>query len=1227
MAIDLSGNLYIATSESTGAFGGTIRKISPGGVISTLAGTAGRRTPPAGINTRDGTGPAATFGSIDAIAVSDNGIIFVSEERAIRRVTPEGVVTTVLAANAPNASIFRGLAVAKSGELIVSDYSKHAIYRMDPFTGAIALIAGGNQGGRINSYTDDFTGDGAAAKFSFPHGISIDHGKSLIYVADWGNSCVRTVTFAGKTGVLYPEVQFGTFANPSWVSVDANGTAYFGSGSSYGDRIFWGSSNLPLAKLDLTYPDEYLRQGSRLGFDYRFKNFVIGKTGDIYIADAGNHVILKGRLSSEPVPTVFIPGIAGSELVEETAEGRQRTLWPTVSPDNLSALALRIGIINGQLILPRNIKAVDIVQSFVPLLKTPIHIYKPFIDYFTDAGYVYHDIKNSTTGFNLISVEPGKPKPTLFPFPYDWRLGNAGHINALARYIQAISEFHGGKKVNLIAHSMGGMVARRYLIEHGATYVDKMITVGTPFLGTPMAVERIFNGDFYNNAVDWWANDTILDILPTFPSVYELLPSTTYLNGIQQMGDYVFYDKSTERPLNQNEFRALIDERIMSARVRLTGTAPGSGLVPIFKGKPYEYNDEFHGFRNAAGMSQDDASRDNRDFQHLLIHGRRLPQDTAGAPVKFRGRTRADSLGREYPDVEVIRGAGDHVVAEYSAIRFGVNSPRTQINTLSGFRPIDLVVAGVGADDAEHTGMMASTDALYWMKSFLETGATPLLSREGSEALAENAPRVTTVVEILGTGFSRVRDSKGNENLKLSDVAAARVPGVNIVYNSSQRMMSATFDSNKSLTFEGDNLADHIELDVTEYDSTNVIKARRRFRIDTGLRKWRMVYSGTTLAPDFRLDRNADDVFSDAEVIKPNVSITAGVVDVEPPTISAVQKRVANSIEVTLSSTDNSGSSTIYYNIGGLPKVKYANPFNVQVLPQLDLRAFAEDAAGNISRVLTARVGDNLESQARLTNLSVRTSAGNGDQSLIVGFSISSPGTKKVLIRSVGPGLSQFGVSGFLPDPQVKLYSSDKLIGENNDWVDDAAIANTFTKLGAFALPASSRDAALFLDLGSGSYTAVTNGTGASTGVVLVEAYEADGSLAPARLTNVSARNHVGTGENILIVGINISGSSAKNLLIRAIGPSLAAFGVTGTLSDPRLRIFSGTQLLNENDNWGGTASLTSAFGSVGAFSLSKEDSRDSAMILALHPGSYTIQVDGINSATGIALAEIYELP
>lgn len=253
---------------------------------------------------------------------------------------------------------------------------------------------------------------------------------------------------------------------------------------------------------------------------------------------------------------------------------------------------------------------------------------------------------------------------------------------------------------------------------------------------------------------------------------------------------------------------------------------------------------------------------------------------------------------------------------------------------------------------------------------------------------------------------------------------------------------------------------------------------------------------------------------------------------------------------------------------------------------------------------------------SQLANLSVRTSLA-ASQTLIVGFATNA--AKNILVRAIGPSLANFGItSGFHPDPRIEVYNGSTLTTQNDDWT--ASLNTVFASVGAFALAAGARDAALQASL-AGPHTAQILGAGA--GIVLVEVYDA--GTGTARLANVSARNHVGTGDNILIAGLVIGGTAAKTLLIRGVGPTLAGFGVEGALVDPKLEIFNSANVrVAENDNW--SASIGSVFSSVGAFGLGA-GSRDAALLITLPPGLYTAQLSGVANGTGEALVEVYEVP
>jgi sugar lactone lactonase YvrE len=278
----------------------------------------------------------------------------------------------------------------------------------------------------------------------------------------------------------------------------------------------------------------------------------------------------------------------------------------------------------------------------------------------------------------------------------------------------------------------------------------------------------------------------------------------------------------------------------------------------------------------------------------------------------------------------------------------------------------------------------------------------------------------------------------------------------------------------------------------------------------------------------------------------------------------------------------------------------------------------------------------------RLVNLSsrLRVTGGDASRSVVAGFVVTGAASKQILIRAVGPGLAGFGVREALAQPVLVLRdSTGKTVAENDGWKNSSDINLAGDRVGAFKLNNGSRDAALLVTLAPGAYTAQVTANG--NGIVLVEVYDtvSGTELSTEQIVNISTRGFVGTGDDVLVAGFVVTGGAPKRVLIRGIGPALAAFGVPGVLQDPVLRLYSagGNTPIAQNDNWetaqpiGATvpataAQITAASTSTGAFPLSA-GGKDAAIIVSLNPGNYSAVVSGLNNGTGAGLVEVYELP
>ncbi len=254
---------------------------------------------------------------------------------------------------------------------------------------------------------------------------------------------------------------------------------------------------------------------------------------------------------------------------------------------------------------------------------------------------------------------------------------------------------------------------------------------------------------------------------------------------------------------------------------------------------------------------------------------------------------------------------------------------------------------------------------------------------------------------------------------------------------------------------------------------------------------------------------------------------------------------------------------------------------------------------------------------AQPLNISTRMNVLAGDNALIAGFIVTGPSgsTKKVLVRGIGPSLANFGVPGTISDPLLELHKPDGSVVTNDNWQegDTSQIPNGFA-------PGDPRESVIVATLAPGNYTAVLKGAHGETGVGLAEVYDLD-STSAAQLANISTRGFVNTGDNVMIGGFIVGGSEPTKVLVRAIGPSLAAFGVQGALPATTLELHDANGAVISNEGWRNTQEAE-----ITATTIPPSNDNEAAILATLTPGNYTAVVRGKNNTTGIGLVEAYNL-
>ncbi|MEY2489630.1 MAG: hypothetical protein QOC70_1572 [Verrucomicrobiota bacterium] len=258
-------------------------------------------------------------------------------------------------------------------------------------------------------------------------------------------------------------------------------------------------------------------------------------------------------------------------------------------------------------------------------------------------------------------------------------------------------------------------------------------------------------------------------------------------------------------------------------------------------------------------------------------------------------------------------------------------------------------------------------------------------------------------------------------------------------------------------------------------------------------------------------------------------------------------------------------------------------------------------------------------SPAAVIELSTRMRVQTGDNVGIGGFIITGNAPKHVILRAIGPSLTQYGVPGALADPVMELHGPGAFATITNDnWRDTQAAEIKAT----FIPPSNLLESAIVATLAPGAYTAIVSGKNNTSGVALVEVYDLDHSPA-STLANLSTRAFVSTADNIVIAGFLVNAVVNDRIAVRGIGPSLTALGVVNALANPTLELRdSNAALLVANNNWQDDPAQAAELTAAG---LAPTNPLESGIAATLPPGLYTALLAGVNNGTGVGVVEVYD--
>ncbi len=705
-------------------------------------------------------------------------------------------------------------------------------------------------------------------------------------------------------------------------------STYLGGSGVDGDSIFfpetmgierYGSSNL-LVAATTNSPDFPTQDASQPSPGGDFDGFVVS-------------------LFDQPV--IFVPGAAGSVLIDRSANDEE--IWVGTSPGRWRDLSLY----PSDDPLNHDILAADPVREIAGLLP----IYGPFLTRLADEGFVSYRLTDGDgtfvperlTGNSCdLSQADGAVRPDLFPFPYDWRLDIGENADRLRDYVLCVQLFYPDTEISVVAHSMGSVISRRYVLDHSDDHgLNTVITVGGPFLGAPKLLYVLESGDFLPFRV---GSKIFRDIAGSMPGLHQLAPSRSYFElASEVLGLAVIREKDRDlngdgllQALTYDEATAFVD-----AAYGREGFAPGSA------------NSAFH------TQEQDDWSGDATGIQYRHILGRKAAFRTIGglvATTRIACRLSTGLLPLRCPVkpvIEPVFTVGDGTVPSLSAERIGgttdLNAPDAEVLTFASSSPAE-------DDLVDHTGMMGNPEVQDQILQWLRGGLSPAVGSAavGVQVTAPIPPyRYTT---ISGVDDVIVEDESGNSTALVDGVLHGIVPGVDVIEIGEDVFLVATPESaieEYRITFQSTVDPMSVEIRLGTPDTTT--RAVRFNDIDLPAGTAALVTLAPAAVQDLRYDADDDQTFE--TVVPPSADVSgAPAQDTDGPSIAIVVTPEAGvSRRVTLLADDpESGVAALFYSFNGLDYQAYTDSFSVNPLATPFVTVFAEDGVANRStRVLS----------------------------------------------------------------------------------------------------------------------------------------------------------------------------------------------------------------------------------------------------------------------------------
>jgi pimeloyl-ACP methyl ester carboxylesterase len=677
-------------------------------------------------------------------------------------------------------------------------------------------------------------------------------------------------------------------------------------------------------------------------------------TGGSFALSLSNRVNVSPSLRRTPV--IIIPGMMGSRIGERISGNFFDEIFPSLPSNSLQHLRLRNYIGYGNAIDQRPIVATDILKTYLGFKD----VYGTLIDTLTGpyAGYRLYRESNPNQR-TLSGCDLTQSEANLFVFPYDWRSSNDQSARDLKGMIDCIKKIYDPSntnpnfKVNIIAHSMGGLVARRYILEglYGTSQnydpkVDKLVTLGTPWLGAPKFILALETGEaegISTGTPRLILQNTLKEVARYMPGAHELIPSRAYANELRDtnLGDFPFGENGWDfnrnnRPERIYDFDAI--ENLMN------GHTP-DGIV-----LPGTNTDLFHNKHYLNKSLQDNWTGDQTGITYYNFVGRCLNNrgelNTIGSIIAT-SEWYKDFLGiwREKKYLSPKMSRGDCTVPEISGMR--------QSNNGNYLGP---AIAKV-FDNVEHGGLPNDSRIISTIDCLFAGASSSLCfaQQTGAYNLEDTAQIVSMPaynLKILGSTMVTISDSFGNTTNPFSTSNDEGVATISTTVTGQDFLSSVIpLDQNYKVVIRTSDSPLVITVTKTEGQDTTLAIRYLDLPISPGvLALLEITPQGVTM---LKYDSDGDGIFDTS--VSPTISVTgAAAQDIEPPVVTVNETSQSGASQIALTATDaGAGVQRIMFSLNGTTYQPYTVPFTVNPSQTAVVYAFADDNVANRSGVVT----------------------------------------------------------------------------------------------------------------------------------------------------------------------------------------------------------------------------------------------------------------------------------